>query len=98
MLFDHLTRHAIHDFRSFSGLCGGPYSPQSVDKLVRSYQPPALYANLKDARGAIAPSIFLHLLSLHKTRLTIVPIELFRLSREGSLHNSRIRTHAPAPT
>ena len=61
--FDHLTRYAIHDFRSFSRLCGGPYRPLSFDKLVRPYQPPALYANLKDARGAIAPTIFLQLLS-----------------------------------
>ena len=52
--FDHLTRYAIHDFRSFSRLCGGPHRPLSFDKLVRPYQPPALYANLKGAKGAIA--------------------------------------------
>jgi hypothetical protein len=49
--FDHLARYAIHDFRAFSRLRGGPDSPLSFDKLVRSYQPPTLYANLKDARG-----------------------------------------------
>jgi hypothetical protein len=69
--FDHLTRYAIHDFRSFSRLCGGPYRPLSFDKLVRPYQPPALYANLKGAKGAIAaqypPPTFLASL----TRLTI---------------------------
>jgi hypothetical protein len=45
--FDHLARYAIHDFRSVSRLCGGLYSPLSFDKLVRSYQPPALYTNRK---------------------------------------------------
>ena len=40
--------------RSFSRLCGGPYRPLSFDKLVRPYQPPALYTNLKGAKGAIA--------------------------------------------
>jgi hypothetical protein len=43
--FDHLARYAIHDFRSVSRLCGGLYSPLSFDKLVRSYQPAALYTN-----------------------------------------------------
>ena len=97
MPFDHLTCYAIHDFRAFSRLRGGPYSPLSFDKLVRSYQPPALYANLKDARGARAADILLHLFLLHETRLTIAWIELFRLPREGSLHNTRIWTYAPPP-
>jgi hypothetical protein len=48
--FDHLACYAIHDFRAFSRLCGGLYSPLSFDKLVRSYQLPALYVDLKDAR------------------------------------------------
>jgi hypothetical protein len=50
--FDHLARYAIHDFRSVSRLCGGLYSPLSFDKLVRSYQPPALYTNrnVRDSR------------------------------------------------
>jgi hypothetical protein len=51
--FDHLTRYAIHDFGSLSRLCGGPYSPLRFDKLVRSYQAPALYANLKGAKGGM---------------------------------------------
>jgi hypothetical protein len=52
--FDHLTRYPIHDFRSFSRLCGGPYRPLSFDKLVRPYEPPAFDANLKGAKGTIA--------------------------------------------
>jgi hypothetical protein len=42
MSLDDLTRFAIHDFRPFSRLCGGPHS-----KLVRAYQPPASHANFK---------------------------------------------------
>ena len=52
--FDHLARYAIHNFRSFSRLCGGPYRPLSFYKLVRPHQPPAVYANFKGAKGAIA--------------------------------------------
>jgi hypothetical protein len=44
--FDHLPGGGIDDFGSFSRLGGGTYSPLSVGKLGRSYQPPALYANL----------------------------------------------------
>ena len=47
MSLDDLARFAIHDFRPFSCLRGGPYSPLRVDKLVRAYQPPALHANFK---------------------------------------------------
>jgi hypothetical protein len=32
--FDHLTRYAVHDFRSFSRLFGGPYRSLSFDKLI----------------------------------------------------------------
>ena len=42
--FNHLTRHAIHDFRSFSCLCRGPCSPSRFTKLVRPYQASVLYA------------------------------------------------------
>jgi len=47
MSLDDLTRFAIHDFRPFSRLRGGPHSPLRVDKLVRADQPPPLHANFK---------------------------------------------------
>jgi hypothetical protein len=41
-----LTRFTINDFGPFSRLCGGSYSPLRFDEQMRSYQPPALHANL----------------------------------------------------
>ena len=73
--FNHLTRHAIHDFRSFSCLCRGPCSPSRFTKLVRPYQASVLYANLKHAIwrqcGSPTPRGSL-------SWLTLAWIELFR--------------------
>jgi hypothetical protein len=44
--FDYLTGSGVDDFSSFRRLGGGAYSPLSVAKPGRPYQPPALYANL----------------------------------------------------
>jgi hypothetical protein len=44
---DHLTRFAIHDFGTFSRLCGGLHSPLRFGKERRAYQSPALDVNLK---------------------------------------------------
>ena len=38
-------------------ICGGAYSPLRFDKVGRSYQAPALYANHKGANILIAPNI-----------------------------------------
>ena len=59
MAFDYLARSAIHDFRSFARLCGGAYSPLRFDKVGRSYQAPALYANLEGGNGPMLPDILL---------------------------------------
>jgi hypothetical protein len=55
--FDHLTRFAVHNFRSLSRLCRSPRSPLGLDKLARSHELPAIYTNHEVASTVIAPNV-----------------------------------------
>jgi hypothetical protein len=63
--FDHLTRFAVHNFRSLSRLCRSPRSPLGLDKLARSHELPAIYTNHEAANTVIAPNVVRWLLLFH---------------------------------
>lgn len=63
--FDHLTRFAVHNFRSLPRLCRSPCSPLGLDKLARSHELPAIYTNHEVTNTVIAPNVVRWLLLFH---------------------------------
>jgi hypothetical protein len=56
--FDEAAGLGINDFCPFACLCGGAGRPLSFGKLVCSYQPPAVYPNLKGAAYIVTCGVF----------------------------------------
>lgn len=89
--FDQAAGFGINDFRPFACLCGGSGRPSSFGKLVRSYQSPAVYPNLKGAVCVVTAGVFFECVVLHNW----LAIPRIRLVPGRRLMNQLVPANAP---